>query len=125
MINILKIYIGEYAYTGIKALLKSEGIENVNDYYKNYNQEKIIENLENKFDKEEFEEIKKILLEKATNIFLGKNEMVKGEEELLNYSNENYIIDFRKMLNDYINLDKEQFVWYYRRRNNITDRRLY
>ena len=110
----MKKYIGTETYISIKALLKNEGREKVNYYYKNNNQEKILEDLEQKFSKEEFDEFKKLLTQKATIDFLGSDEKFEGIEKLSKFLIQNCSVDIATVLNDYIKLEDEEFVNLYR-----------
>ena len=112
----MKNYIGTETYISIKALLKNEGMEKAIDYYQNGNQEKILEELEQKFSREEFDEFKKLVTEKATIDYLGSDEKFEGRDNLSKFLLENCSVDLNIVLNDYIKLDNKEFVKFYRSR---------
>ena len=114
MNQILNIYIGTDAYICINAILRKEGLEKVKDYYKNSNQEKILEDLEQIFNKEDFEEFKKLLTQKATIDFLRSDEKFESTNKLNDFLLENCLIDLNTVLNDYIKLDYSELLKVYR-----------
>ena len=114
MTRILKIYIGEKSYISIKAVLKKVGMEKVKDYYKNENQEKIIENMKDIFSEKDFEEFKKLVTQSATIDFLGSAEKFEGTKELSDLLKENCKINIDTVLYDYKNLESQEFNNLYR-----------